>query len=245
MKTSNKILLIFLLSLLGTVGAVHLALYAKYRQGRIVTKEERNGDWVTQYKGKTPVLVSLQGNINITIEPSDTFFVAIERGGDEHVSLVSTGDDALVIKGEDSSTIDPHNMFQNYSGRPWVVVHTGTHSHIQLTGVLALLKGRKTAGAFDADIRAINSQLWIGESYGFNNAPFPTESYDSLQVHAENANIILHGNAFIRQLSLQLDKRSEINDRHAGIGGLDIRYTDSSKINLTGANLNKLHRRAD
>jgi hypothetical protein len=54
MKTSNKILLIFFLSAIGVLGAVHLALYAKFSKGEIFTGEDREKEIFIANDGAAP-----------------------------------------------------------------------------------------------------------------------------------------------------------------------------------------------
>jgi hypothetical protein len=243
MKTSDKLILFFSLSVLGLYGAAQLALYARSRQGEIVTNAPLEEGRITEYKGKAPAFLSLQGNVNVRLIPSDTFYIEYEREAKGKINCRPFGTDSLLVQGEDLSRMSPHRPFQGYSDFPWIEVHTGTHTRIRLTGVLAIVKGPTNSGRTDWDLQAINTQLWIGEAYGNETDFAAAELYDSVQVNATNTNIVLNRNAVIGQLTAQLDDQSEINDEHATIGKPAIHYTDRSKVNLTGINLNKLRQK--
>src|SRR5258708_34848727 len=139
MKTSNKLLLFFFLSVLGLYGAIHLALYARSKQGKMVTSPAQEEGWGIQYKGEAPSFLSLQGNVNVRLIPSDTFFIEFDKHESSKINCRRSGADSLLIQGE-SIPMNPHDIFQHYSDYPWIEIHAGPHTRIQLTNLLALLK---------------------------------------------------------------------------------------------------------
>lgn len=243
MKTSNKLLLIFFLSMPVGLIAIHFALYGQVKQGHIINSTQST-DWIRPYKGKAPAVVALESNINITLIPSDSFYVEYQQTDASHISCQPKGVDTLVIKGDGNIVMNPHTFFQYYSDLPWVSVHTGRHTRISLNGVLALLKGRTRHDGASIHIRAIDTQLWLGETYGSSGTDYPAQYYDTVLVDAENANLILHRNAVIGRLSVRMNSQSEINDQHANIDSIDLQYTPLTKILLTGVNLDKLRQSA-
>lgn len=241
MKTSDKLLLSFFLSILGLYGGMQLVLYARARDGRTTMAPKEEATWTVQYKGKVPSFLSVQGNVNVKLFPSDTFFIGYDKGDKGKIDLRESGADSLSIGGE-SIPMNPHDNFQRYSDYPWIEIHAGPHTRIQLTNLLALLKGPKIAGHADWDLQAVNTQLWIGEAYGNESNLTTTDYYDSVQVQATNSNLVLHWNAVIGKLNVQLDDKSELNDQHARIGQPEIHYTDRSGIKLSGINLDRLRK---
>src|SRR5258708_5418007 len=205
----------------------------------MVTSPAEEEGWGIKYKGEAPFFLSVQGNVNVRLIPSDTFFIEFDKHESSKINCRRSGADSLLIQGE-SIPMNPHDIFQHYSDYPWIEIHAGPHTRIQLTNLLALLKGPKIAGRADWNLQAINTQLWIGEAYGMAPDSTAAEFYDSVQVHARNTNLVLHRNAVIGKLNVQLDDQSELDDQHATIGQPEIHYTDRSRINLTGANLDKL-----
>jgi hypothetical protein len=241
MKTSNKLLLTFFLFVLAVFSTVHLTLYSQLRHGHIFNSRTSMEGWPHVYDGPAPDVLVLEGNINITLIPSDSFFVEVQEEFAGKIHCRSTAD-SLVVKGDTSFVSDPHRFFGNYSDFPWVSVHMGRHTGIRLRSVLALLRGNDKPVSFDTHITATDTQLWIGESYGTNGADYPSQFYDSLQVEGVNTDLVLHSNAHIRHLTANLDSRSEVNDLRANIGTIRIQYTPQTKINLTGVNLDKLNK---
>ena len=241
MKTSNKLLLIFFLFVLAGFGTIHLTLYSQLRHGHIFNSRTSQEGWARAYEGAAPAILVVEGNINITLIPSDSFFVEVQEEFAGKVHCRSTTD-SLVLKGDTSFVANPHGSAGNYGDLPWVSVHMGSLTGIRLRGVLALLRGNDKPGSFDTHITATNTQLWIGESYGINGGDYPSQYYDSLQVEGVNTDLVLHSNAHIQHLVAILDPRSEVNDLRAKLGTISIQYTPQTKINLTGINLDKLNK---
>ena len=241
MKTSDKLLLIFALLILASFGAVHLTLYARLKGGHITNSMDTQSGWVHPYAGKTPVKVILKGNINVSLEYSDSFEVEVQQDAAARISCQMEGD-SLVIKGDSLLSVNPHSFFQNYNDLPWVSLDIPPHTSIRLEGQLALFKGSKQPGKASFRVEAKNSQVWLGETYGMEGTNYPTHYYDSVYIQEENSNLVLHRNAAINHLAVQLDDLSEANDQHVKAGSIQIQYTPLSKLSLTGANLDKLNK---
>lgn len=239
MRTSNKLLLIFFLACLGFIVVVNLALSIKYKQGEILSIPDPQGEMVEQHKGRLPAALSLNGDMNVRIIPSDIFSVEWERRAGTNIRLRESGD-SLSITDESPSDRDPHIPWQNYADHPWVVVYCGHLQHMRLSGVIALLRGQRSPGGFRIALDISNSQLSLGEpDYNPNNR-YPTEYYDSIAVHSVNSNLQLFKNTATRNLVVELDDRSDIHDLGAQIDSPNIRCTDSSQIHLTGKTLNRM-----
>lgn len=237
MKTSNKLLLTLALLILGVFGAVHLTLYARLKAGHIVGVHSRAG-WLTVYEGRAPHLVVLEGDINVQVTPSDSFRVEIQQ---ETASKVSCREmkDSLLIKGDSFLVINPHGYTQQYNDRPWITVYAPAQTDIRLKGVQALLQGSRQPGKRNLHVQAIYSRLLLG-GYGAYGPDYFIQYYDSVQVQAENSNLVLDQNADIHQLSVRLDELSEINDQLTTIDSIYIQHTPHSKINVRGSTLDKL-----
>jgi hypothetical protein len=239
MRTSNKLLLIFFLASLGFFVVVNLALRIKYDRGNILSLPDPDGEMVTQPTDRLPVTLSLHGNMNVRIIPSDTFSLQWEHRAGAKFRFNESGD-SLSITEEDPSDRDPHAPWQNFADHPWVFVYCGHLQHIQLSGLVALLRGTRSPGSFRIGLDISNTQLCLGEpDYDHNNS-HPPEYYDSVVIHSVNGNLQLFRNTVARDLFVQLDDRSEIRDLGAQIDSPRIRYADSSQIHLTGRTLRKI-----
>lgn len=238
MKTSDKLLLTLALMILGVFGAVHLTLYARMKAGHIVNVHSQSG-WRLLYEGKAPHLVVLEGDINVQLTLSDSFFIEMQEEARGQVSCRPAGIDSMVVKGDSTQSINPHSPVQYYNDRPWVNIHAPSPTDIRLKGVQALLQGSKQPGKRNLHVQAISSQLLLG-GYGATGPDFFNQYYDAVQVQAENSKLVLNQNAVIHKLSVRLDDVSEMNDQKATIDSIYIQHMAHSKINLTGTNLDKL-----
>src|ERR1700759_78105 len=119
MKTSDKLLLLFFILALAFFGAIHLTLYAQLRQGHTYIYMEPRDGWARSYEGKAPAMLALEGNINVTLIPSDSFYVDVQKEGEKRVSCRLTTGDSLLVKGDTTGFINPLGPFQLYNDRPW------------------------------------------------------------------------------------------------------------------------------
>jgi len=239
MKTSDKLLLTLALLILGVFGAINLTLYARMKAGHIKNMYSHDG-WVRSYTGKAPSTITLQGNINVTLIPSDSFSVEVqeEAAARVHYRLLQ---DSMIVYGDDTMPLNPHTSFQNFSDRPWVSVDMPAGVRLVRTeGQLALFRGSPKPAPVRFDIQAVNSQIWLGETYGMEGPSYPTYYYDSVHVQEVNSNLIIHPNAEVGRLSVHLDAQSEINDLKDKLGSMDLQYAPESKINIKGSTLDKL-----
>jgi len=239
MKTSDKLLLTLALAILGVFGAINLTLYARMKSGHIKNMYSRDG-WTRSYEGRAPSKITLQGNINVTLIPSDSFIVEVQEEAAAKVHCRLSGD-SMIVSSEDTLPLNPHTLFQNYSDRPWVSIDMpSTVSLVRTEGQLALFRGALKPGDLHLNIQAVNSQIWLGETYGMEGAVYPTYYYDTVSVQEINSNLFVLNNAEINGLSANLDYQSELNDFKGAFGSLHLQYAPQSKINIKGATLDKL-----
>jgi hypothetical protein len=239
MKTSDKLLLVLALAILGVFGAINLTLYARMKAGHIKNMYAHDA-WSRVYEGTAPSTITLQGNINVTLIPSDSCLVEVqeEAAGKVHCRLAG---DSMIVSSDDTLPLNPHGFYANYSDRPWVSIDIPSGVRlVRADGQLALFRGSSQPGHRQFDIQAINSQVWLGETYGMEGAYYPNYYYDSVRIQAVNSNLIIHANAEINRLSAHLDGQSEINDFKGTRGSLYLQYAPESKINIKGATLEKL-----
>ncbi|HEY8971687.1 MAG TPA: hypothetical protein VIM64_21445 [Puia sp.] len=241
MKTSDKLLLTLALLILGIFGVINLTLYARMKAGHLQSMDSR-GSWVRSYKGSAPSKITIKGNINITLVPTDSFSVEVQWDAAGKVHCQLSGD-SMIVSSEDTLPLNPHTFYQNYSDRPWVSINIPSSvSLVRMEGQLALFRGARKPGNVRFDIQAVNSQVWLGETYGMEGASYPTYYFDSVHVQEVNSNLLVFNNAEVNQLSVRLDDQSELNDMKGTLGALHLQYAPQSKINLKGATLDKLRK---
>jgi len=239
MKTSDKLLLTLALLILGVFGAINLTLYARMKAGHLKSMYSPGG-WARAYEGRAPSKITIKGNINLTLIPSDSFSVEVQEEAAGRIHCRLSGD-SMIVSSEDTLPLNPHTFYQNYSDRPWVSIDIPSSvSLVRMEGQLALFRGARKPGNVRFDIQAVNSQIWLGETYGMEGASYPAYYFDSVHVQEVNSSLIIHENAEINRLSAHLDDQSELNDMKGTLGALHLQYGPQSKINIKGATLDKL-----
>jgi hypothetical protein len=261
MKTSNKILLISSLSSMGIFGLVHLTLYARYEQGKILTENDLHEKQQALRMIQVPRYLALRGLLQINIIPSDTFYIEFRSSPDDNrVVLLKQADDAaitngstpsyhrkgdtLFIEGEKGQTV-----YQDNAGMmiqwpfPVVNVYCRNIGMIEVDGGQVTLVGAKrTADAAGDQTRLIarNSIVWVGEYHNWNDPVFP-EFFDTLRIRAFKSTVLLNRFTVAAHLQASLTDNSLIEDRKIVIGRLlELSGDSTSRVTLTGKNLQKL-----
>ena len=238
MRTSNRLLLIFFIGSLSFFVIVALALREKYNKGEILDLPDPEGEIVTYHPARLPSSLSLSGNLNVRIMPSDTFSLQWERREGIHIDFRESGDSLIIVE-DTGYARDPNNRRQSFNYLPWVIVHCGPLQRLQLSGVLALLRGTRSPGGFRVGLDIYNTQLCLGDNPD-DRRNHPPLFYDSVQVQAVNSSLQLFRNTMARKLDIQLDDRSEIHDFGAQLDSPVLRCADSAQIHLTGRTLRRI-----
>jgi hypothetical protein len=256
-KTSDKFLAGMLLGGLVLVVGIHLALYAQFRTGHIIRWRELQEKRFTRYHLAQPSIISLTGTIWVNIYPSDSFYIELPKqdnpddkpwmmgqsGPEAEMAIpqYAQSGDTLSITGDVMVPI--HRPFADFSYSnklPRVNIYTRELKEITLrNGQLVLDGAHQAAGAPAIRLTATNSTVWVAHYDEFMPTPPPLECFDSLDLHLSNTVLLLNRSASIRSANIHLDASSELNDRWSTIGRSQIIAGDSSRIDLTGANLKK------
>jgi len=196
--------------------------------------------WTRSYEGRAPSKITIQGNINVTLIPSGSFNIEVQEDAAGKIHCQLSGD-SMIVRSDDTLPLNAHTSFQNYSDRPWVSIDlTPDVDLVRVEGQLALFRGSSKPGNLHLEIQAVNSQVWLGETYGMEGALNPAYYYDSVHIEEVNSNLQIHQNAEIRRLSAHLDDQSEFNDFKGMSGRLHLQYAPGSKINIKGSTLDML-----
>jgi hypothetical protein len=261
MKTSDKLLLTFLLVFLAIFGAVNLALYAEYKHGDILTARDLHEEAFVKYRMPAPKYLSLSGTLWVNIIPSDSFYVEFQKKEmnleegffvKKKQAVVKTQSyrlqgDTLLIDGNNDVTI--HRPFSDFRYRmdlSEINIYCRGLREIRVNNGQVLLRGGRAGegageGGLSATTRLVaeNSTLWIGEYKDPPEPGTPAERFDSLDIESRNSIVLLNSHSVIRSLHMRLDDSSELNDQHASVGIPEIDYSHNSRVNLTGVNLKK------
>jgi hypothetical protein len=234
MKTSNKILLGTLLTVLLILTGIHVAMYAKYKSGDFtVSTASSNTDTVDI----DPVnFVRITGMENIVIEPSSSFSMLKAKVMPANFKYLISGD-TLVITGDTSSyKAGSERQFTRMSEQitlrlPAVEKISAENTSIWLNGT------RDSASAlnnrFDLAFSTLNLQQEFADSRRY---------FGNLDVTAiGNSRIEMNDYLItIKSLSCTLINSVLEDAPHSILEKISVNFDDYSVIKLNGTNLKKL-----
>ncbi|MDR3713593.1 MAG: hypothetical protein P4L51_12300 [Puia sp.] len=238
MKTSNKLILFFFISAVAIFGAIHLALFANYRKGAIHTRKEIEQARLTRFPMQTPKWLSLKGHLHVTIIPSDSFYIELNKDF-EGVGYSQEGD-SLVITGILRGDRNPHGSWNEYWNLPPVNVYSPGLDGIRAENCYLALSNEKDKPGLAASVLLKNAQLWIGAFDPIKDSVFGRETFDSLFIDEVNSNVGINRQSVVHSISVRLDDVSEIIDRFSRIDTGEIAAGRYSKICMTAANFNRI-----
>jgi hypothetical protein len=237
MKTSNKLLLSFLVLTLLVLTGIHLALYAKLKNGDFTVEK---GDNRSETINLQPVkFLRLQGLDDVSIVYSDTFSLEIEKEYPSYFKYSVSGD-TLIVKG-DTIVSRRGAKAERRNLRHRVVLHLPELEGIKvLYSGLTLRGGSDTAVIGDFNIDLHQSRLLLGKQIG---GPEKKPVYfNRLKVVARDAsNVVLGASNFnISDFDCTL-LGSRLNDENANAGRLTLTTDEQSSVQLSGNNIRKLN----
>jgi hypothetical protein len=254
-KTSDRLLVAMVAGAALLTCCIHLALYAEFHQGHILTiRQLQESRFVRRYPHR-PAIISLTGTVWVNFFPSDSFYVELPKQNDPADKPWLTGQvgpeenlpvpqyresgDTLVITGYFTGSLHrPYAEFAYSNHLPVVNIYGRDFREIRLLdGQMAINGSAVSIGAPAIRLSAINSTVWIADYNERNPTILPKEFFDSVNLHLSNSYVLLNRSAIIRSAAIQLDGSSELDDRWSTTGHLEISAADSSHINLTGINL--------
>ena len=251
-KTSNRLLAAMIAGILALVCFIYIDLYARYRQGHIVTRRQLEHKAYTPYHPHRPAVLSLDGTVWVNLYPSDSFYIELPKADNPAAKPWLTGQtgpeeslqlphyresgDTLLITG---SFTDPlHRPFSDPNYRnflPQVNIYVRDLKDIRLlNGQMVIYGSDSAAGAPAIRLTAINSTVWVAN---LNASTSRKAFFDSLDLRLSNTILLINPTAIVRTANLSLDDNSELNDRWSTIGRIRIAGSDSSHFGFTGNNL--------
>ncbi len=235
MKTSNKILLGFLLAGFGFIAAAQIGLHVKYVHKEYITPEQYITSFYDEYKLPNIKHVRLMGTAACKIIPSDITELKIEKSSIAYKKFDVSGD-TLFIYGEypssHASSIKLNRMAQNVRLYvPGAVDVYAINSDIEVQGGQTVDKG--ASWHFTINNSVLNSRE--GSTLDSVNRYF-----DTLSVVAQNSQVLLFHSDHFKAVNVQFD-HSLIDDRKAEIGQVNITTDSTSVIIVSGRNMNKLN----
>ncbi|NII27134.1 hypothetical protein HB364_18750 [Pseudoflavitalea sp. X16] len=236
MRTSNKILLSLLLTTILLFASLFLAVRVKFANGNMVERKDVVNPWSDEYKIKEEIKsVSISGQMDMVIIPSDSVKIVIGKMGDSLVRY-RIKDGVLVID------MDTAKIHPNQNGETVVVFN---HIELFLPNVDSIhvansrLQFRRVMTS--APIKPVynfelkNTTLTVEQDYRNTSPTF----YDSIRINAgPSSEVFFNGHTNIGSASIKL-KGAKFDDMDARFDKLSIQADSLSSIKLKGYNLRK------
>jgi len=256
MKTSNRILLILLISGIILFAAIHISLYRKYEKGEIVAERELLNKFYSNYALSVPAYLSISNFRNIVIIPSDSFHFEIEKksGGTAGYKLIK---DSLFIFGDTRPTVP-----LTAAAKP-VVTTTGEKRIVALNTPsvflseqllilycppLKILKIRNGSICLygKTDHSKTRFEAYIQDcEFNFSNrnlyeTAYENKYYDSISIHSVRSYVSLNKNSVVRSLYVSMDGESQLVDNKSIIENIYLDCKPDSWLHLSGENLKRV-----
>jgi hypothetical protein len=260
MKTSNKLILAFIVLLFGASLAVHGVLYLKYQKGDFVAQEKLRSESFVDYRLPKSRVIVCDGTIWVSLIPADHFMLALPRINSDPdagmfqnegvvkeklprrvnkaVSYTQQGDTLFITGNIDVPIHRPFSEWYYRRGLPVVEVYAPSFEHVVLDHGQICLRGGKVAGGVPIHFTVLNSTLWIGMQDAANRHDV-VESFDSIAISATNSSVVINSPARIEHFGLALRDSSALYDQFSYLKNSYIVTSPESHANLTGENLKR------
>ncbi|PZR28773.1 MAG: hypothetical protein DI535_04920 [Citrobacter freundii] len=220
MKKSNKLLLGGFLFVILLITGVHVALYAKYKNGDYIVYSpgsmNRQGA-MQSFPGIATVSIR---NMHADIEFGDVLSVEKDPGG--FTRYVQKGDSLVISAGDETSAVV--NPGQIKLVLPYNVTVSGSNSKLAF---------KATKNKADA-----NPVLFLNNSVvAFGSWENPIR-LDHVKLVAADQSTVSIGNALINHLEVEL-RKSSLEDNEATIGQLSVATDSTSQLTLRSHHLLK------
>jgi hypothetical protein len=261
MKTSNKLLLAFVLGTFLASIAIHGVLYGRYRKGQLVGERRLHAETFTHYDLPRPRVLVLDGDIWVNLVPGEGFSLELSRKNEDPDAgmfaitptvklkgvqaarpavVYEQRGDTLFVRGNVRVTV--HRPYSDYAYRrqlPQVNIIGSVPGEIVVNnGQLYLQGGPSAATSRSARVQVRDATLWIGMQYESNVRGQP-EFFDSLDIRSDNSILVLNHSATIDHLQADLTDSSVITDQYSTLTHSVIRSDPGSRMNLPGENLKR------
>ena len=260
MRTSNKLMLAFIVVVFGSFLAINGILHHKYVTADFVPQEKLWQESFVDHPLPKPRVIVFEGTIWVNLIPADSFVLAmprinrdpdaglfqdepiaktkIERSGDQAITYEQRGD-TLYVTG--TVQVPIHRPFSEWfyrRGLPVVDVYASSFDNILLNHGQVCLRGVRSGSGRPAHLTVLNSTLWIGLQYGTARHD-PQETFDSLDITSINSSIVVNSVARVRHFSAAMNDSSTLTDQFSTIDSGIIVTSANSRIDLSGENLKK------
>lgn len=228
MKTSNKLLLGGLLTIMLVLLAVNVAIYARYKAGNYVPfSEKKDEEAATVKEFANARSIDIRYLTNVVVRIGDK--MKVEQFGNQTDKVVlSEQGGRVTIALKDS--IGSRTMFD------YTIVYVPENAVI--TAYKAYVNVEGEAGKTIRNLNFITSGGLLGIVQDKNGLQI-----DSLNIEAANQATIELKNAHINKMAVQLND-SELKEEKSDIQELQLKADSASRINLQYKNLSNLTNKA-
>jgi hypothetical protein len=242
MRTSNKILLSVFLAAVLVLAGIHIALYAKLKRGDFISAKEMWKLDYTRHELSMVRYVVATGMDNITIIPSDSAWLEIQKNGSSRIRFQVIGD-SLILHGDTTviSTDGSSVMQKSWSG---VNIYLPSFSKIRGDNAEFKLQGSAdSTKAPSLDIIIDHAgKIRLAENEWNDSSNRYFKNISVLADHSSGIELASHTQ--IDEMNLIL-MTSSFDDKEAVINRISIQSDPKSSVALTGANLQKLSLRKE
>ena len=236
MRTSNKILAGTFIAILLIITGIHLGLYAKYKSNDFVTMKYLHEERFDSYPLKGIESVSLSGLQNVTIIPSDTARVEIEKNGDR-ILVHDFASGVLTIKG-DTTITNNNGMAERIRSWRNVIIYLPLHQDIKSDDCEITIKGGLDSLKAPSVSASMNeTTLHVG--FGQRSDNISGNYFNKLSITKySHGNFDMSEYAVVRDISMDLTS-SGFEDNNASFGSITVNADSSSTVKLNGRNIAK------
>ena len=236
MRTSNKILAGTFIIVLLIITGIHLALYAKYKSNDFITMKYLHEERYESYPLKEIRTVSLTGLQNVTIIPSDTARVEIEKNGERRLVHEFTNG-VLIIKGDTTIT---NNTGTPERIRSWrsVIIYLPANQAIKSDDCELTIRGTKdSTKLFSINAEMNTTELHLGELNMSESAHGDYFSRISIS-KSVGGSVDISQNAVVKEMNIDIET-GNFEDNNAALGVINMVADSTSTIKLSGKNIAK------
>ena len=234
MKTSNKLLLGILLTMLILTSVVQLMVYAKFKRGEYAKFNREQFQPMTTLELPAVHFISVKGLGGCAVMPADKLKVEIPKD-DAGPLKYQVVNDTLVIIGDSTQTVDLERGSRNNH-----LVNIYLSASVQLKGSFSSFRVWGTTDSVTAPSYTIGLYKNSNMFFDYNGPKSSSGYFNQVNVNSEQSTIDLNKHIILNDLKLQLFDNSRMNDNGGIARKMAIDADNSSFINLSGKNIKAL-----
>jgi hypothetical protein len=241
MKKSDKLLLSIIIGFFALFGITNLSLYGLYRTGHVIRESDLFETSPVRKKMPAPGYLAVSGVRTVNLVASDHFAV------EYYTEKLKPGKAALLADLEAEKFFElkeaPPPLSFTQKGDSLTISGSSTAMTIYFPSIPTILlddatvEVRGAAHAEGSDCRLIlkNCQTTIGTEYDEKMAYLGI-----LSIKSVTSRIRFDPDIYIRDLNLELDDTTDIEQLRCKVGKIHIEATKDASITINGENIRKL-----